>query len=311
MADHGDTLRLVTRDVAFDVATAARVVAVEAHLGTLWPGLEVRHVGATAVSGLCTKGDLDVQVRVDAASFDDVVAAFDAAGLVRNPGGYASLTGCSFDLIDDVDSNAVGVGVHVVVRDSPSDEQWHFTRLLRHDARLVTRLDALKRGYDGGDMATYRAAKSAFFEGLRAEPRFFAARALPAFPILVPLVAQWGDMDAFAHVNNVVYLRWFESARMALLAAIGFASADGVGPILHSQSCRYRRPLYAPDDIVAAARVVDVGDDRFEVELALYSAAAGAVAATGSAIMVSFDYAKNTKAPLPSSVRAALEALGR
>jgi acyl-CoA thioester hydrolase len=306
MADHGDTAALIVRDAAFDAAVAARFDAVVARLASIMPGLEVRHVGATAVPGLATKGDLDVAVRVDAAAFDAVVAAFDAAGLARNPGAHASATGRSFDLDDGA---GVEVGVHVVVRGSDSDDQWHFTRLLRLDPRLVARLDHLKRQHDGSDMAVYRAAKSAFFEGLTGEPRFGAARALPDFPILVPLVVQWGDMDAFQHVNNVVYLRWFESARMALLSAIDFTSGTGVGPILHSQGCRYRRPLFAPDDVVAAARVVDVGPDRFDVELALWSRAAGAVAATGTATMVSFDYARQQKAPLPATVRAAIARL--
>lgn len=304
MADHGDIAALVVRDAAFDTAVAARFDAVVARLASIRPGLEVRHVGATAVPGLATKGDLDVTVRVDAADFDAVVAALDAAGLARNPGAHASATGRSFDLDDG--AGAVEVGVHVVVRGSDSDDQWHFTRLLRLDPRLAARLDHLKRHHDGGDMAVYRAAKSAFFDGLAAEPRFGAARALPDFPILVPLVVQWGDMDAFQHVNNVVYLRWFESARMALLSAIGFVSGTDVGPILHSQGCRYRRPLYGPDDVVAAARVVDVQDDRFDVELALWSAREGAVAATGTATMVAFDYATKQKARLPESVRVAI-----
>jgi|GEM_PF-55749 len=307
MAEHGDTVALVARDAAFDAAVADRAAAVVARLQALTPGLEVRHVGATAVPCLATKGDLDVAVRVDAADFPSVVAALDAAGLQRNPGAYASATGCSFDLDDG--TGDVDVGVHVVVRESDDDEQWHFTRLLRLDPRLAQRLDGLKRQHDGGDMAVYRAAKSAFFEGLKAEPRFGAARGLPGFPILVPLVVQWGDMDAFQHVNNVVYLRWFESARMALLSAIDFVSGTGVGPILHSQGCRYRRPLYGPDDIVAAARVVAVQDDRFDLELAIWSAREGAVAATGTATMVAFDYAHKRKAQLPAPVRAAITTL--
>jgi acyl-CoA thioester hydrolase len=307
MAEHGDTVALVVRDAALDAAVADRVAAVVARLQALTPGLEVRHVGATAVPGLATKGDLDVAVRVDAADFSAIVAALDAAGLSRTPGAYASSTGCSFDLDDGRDG--VGVGVHVVVRGSDDDDQWHFTRLLRLDSRLVRRLDALKRQHDCGDMAVYRAAKSAFFEGLKAEPRFGAARALPDFPILVPLVVQWGDMDAFQHVNNVVYLRWFESARMALLTAIDFTSGAGTGPILHSQACRYRRPLYGPDDIVSAARIVNVGDDRFDVELAIWSQREQAVAATGTATMVAFDYTNKQKAQLPALVRAAIARL--
>ena len=35
------------------------------------------------------------------------------------------------------------------------------------------------------------------------------------FPVVIELPVQWGEMDAFGHVNNVVYLRWFESGRIA------------------------------------------------------------------------------------------------
>ncbi len=37
--------------------------------------------------------------------------------------------------------------------------------------------------------------------------------ALGKWPVTVELPVQWGDMDAFGHVNNAVYLRWFESRR--------------------------------------------------------------------------------------------------
>ena len=35
------------------------------------------------------------------------------------------------------------------------------------------------------------------------------------WPVRRELPVQWGDMDAFAHVNNTVYLRWFETVRIA------------------------------------------------------------------------------------------------
>lgn len=142
-------------------------------------------------------------------------------------------------------------------------------------------------------------------DGQRARAR----AALPAFPIFVQLTVQWGDMDAFQHVNNVVYLRWFETARMALFQAIDFTSGSAVGPILHSTSCRYRLPLYFPDDVVAACRVTDVQEDRFAVETALWSAREQAVAATGTALMVAYDYAAKQKARLPDDVRTRIAAL--
>ncbi len=34
---------------------------------------------------------------------------------------------------------------------------------------------------------------------------------------------QWGDQDMFGHVNNMVYFRWFESARIKFLEQLGLA----------------------------------------------------------------------------------------
>ncbi|HEY1101071.1 MAG TPA: thioesterase family protein [Myxococcota bacterium] len=140
--------------------------------------------------------------------------------------------------------------------------------------------------------------------------------ALSAFPVRTPITVQWGDQDAFQHVNNVVYFRWYETARMKLFERIGFTgSQDGtgsnaVGPILHSTSCRYKAPVLYPDELVVGTRVVDVGVDRFAMEMALFSTTRGFVVATGEALIVSFDYRTQTKAPIPDEVVAAIRALG-
>ena len=64
---------------------------------------------------------------------------------------------------------------------------------------------------------------------------------------------QWGDMDAFQHVNNTVYFRYFENARLEYFRRPGwfeFERATGIGPILASTQARFRRPLTYPDTIV-------------------------------------------------------------
>ena len=48
----------------------------------------------------------------------------------------------------------------------------------------------------------------------------------------------WGDMDSYAHVNNVVYFRYFENARIAYLDRIGWRSPQarsrsGADPAQH------------------------------------------------------------------------------
>ncbi len=75
---------------------------------------------------------------------------------------------------------------------------------------------------------------------------------LAEFSVILTLPVQWGDQDAMQHVNNVVYFRWCESARIEYFGRIGLAdrrSAEHVGPILASIKCDFRRQLNFPDTI--------------------------------------------------------------
>ncbi len=119
-------------------------------------------------------------------------------------------------------------------------------------------------------------------------------------------------MDAFQHVNNVTYFRYFESARIAYLARLAvadFITTSGVGPILHSVNCRFRIPLTYPDTVHVGIRVMKMGSDRFVMDQCLVSAAQQQVAAQGDAIIVTYDYRCGAKAALPAAVRAAILAL--
>lgn len=140
-----------------------------------------------------------------------------------------------------------------------------------------------------------------------------AARSLlDGFPVVVEFPVAWADMDYFRHVNNTVFFRFFESARIAYLERIGFADEvvqNGVGPILHSTHCRFRRPVTYPDTVLTGARAHEVQRDRFEMEYRVVSSREGAVAAEGGGIVVAFDYRSQRKAELPSEVREAIARL--
>lgn len=140
-----------------------------------------------------------------------------------------------------------------------------------------------------------------------------ADAALAGFPVVVEIPVAWGDMDYFRHVNNIVYFRYFESARIEFLERIGFRELiedAQIGPILAATSCRFRRPLTWPDTVRVGARVTVLGEDRFEMEYRLVSVAQGAVAAEGAGTLVSYDYAAGRKVPLPDRIREAIVALG-
>lgn len=135
---------------------------------------------------------------------------------------------------------------------------------------------------------------------------------LDSFPVVVHLPVQWGDMDAYGHVNNTVFFRYFETARIAYLDRCGFLESherDGIGAILHSTQCRFRRPLRYPDTVVVGGRATEVSEDRFTMGYRVVSTALDAVVAEGFGIIVAFDYGARTKAALPAAVRGKIDTL--
>jgi acyl-CoA thioester hydrolase len=135
---------------------------------------------------------------------------------------------------------------------------------------------------------------------------------LAGFPVVVELDVAWGEMDSFRHVNNVVYFRYFEHARVAYLTRIGWfdlMDRTGLGPIVHSTQARFRKPVSYPDRLLVGARVIDLGPDRATFEHRLVSTTADALAAEGTAVVVSFDYRTGAKAALPAEIRDRIDAL--
>jgi len=129
------------------------------------------------------------------------------------------------------------------------------------------------------------------------------------FPVVVEIPVAWADMDVLKHVNNTVFFRYFETARVAYLERIGLdddEKHDGIGPILASTHCRFRRPVVYPDRVLAGARVAEVLEDRFVMEYRVVSEKEGWVAAEGGGVVVAYDYRRSAKAPLPSAVREAI-----
>ena len=84
---------------------------------------------------------------------------------------------------------------------------------------------------------------------------------LAEFAVIVRIPVQWGEMDAYGHVNNSMFFRYFESARMEYLERCGFLHSyerDKVGAILHSTQCRFKRALFFPDTIEVGTRVIEM-----------------------------------------------------
>ena len=135
---------------------------------------------------------------------------------------------------------------------------------------------------------------------------------LAAFPVVITVPVLWGDEDAFGHVNNIIYLRWCESARVEYLQRVGLwrmHEEEGVGPILASISCDYKRAVTFPDTVRVGARVVRVGNSSFRMDHLVVSEGMKTVAATVESTLVVFDYKRGTAVRVPDGIRDAILSL--
>lgn len=135
---------------------------------------------------------------------------------------------------------------------------------------------------------------------------------LKTYPVVIETPIAWGEMDSLQHVNNIVYFRYFESARMAYFERLGlwdYMGETGVGPILASTACKFRLPLTYPDTVSVGARVSEIDGDRFVMKYVVVSHRHEKAAAEGEGLVVAYDYRALQKAALPEEIRRRIEAL--
>jgi acyl-CoA thioester hydrolase len=124
---------------------------------------------------------------------------------------------------------------------------------------------------------------------------------------------RWGDMDAFGHVNNTVYFRYMESARIAFLEqAAGDLDAQGEGPVIVTAYCTFLKQLKYPGDIEIRSYAGPAGRSSFELthEIRMVGADGNAdvIYAEGGGKVVWVNFAGEKSVPLPESLKALLPA---
>ena len=128
---------------------AAAQRAFEEHRSTILeavPDSAVEHVGATAVPGAVTKGDLDLLVRVSAERFEGASDCLRRLCAVHQPHNWTPT-------------------LQLVVAGSSDDAMFRrFRDALTADAGLAAEYDALKRRHDGQEYERYTEAKGEFIE---------------------------------------------------------------------------------------------------------------------------------------------------
>jgi len=129
---------------------------------------------------------------------------------------------------------------------------------------------------------------------------------LKDYPVIIEFPVAWGEMDAMNHVNNIVYFRYFESARIAYFEKadmFSYMTETGIGPILATISCKFKIPLSYPDKVLIGAKVVSIEDDRFVMNHLVVSKKHQKVAAEGDGVIVAFNYREGKKVTVPEVMK--------
>jgi len=126
---------------------------------------------------------------------------------------------------------------------------------------------------------------------------------LDLYKHIVKFPVQWGEMDAANHINNLIYLRWSESGRLVYFEKLGMPVAfqQGIGPIMAWQDCKYIFPMTYPDTAIVGVRTIEVLEDRFIMECAVFSEKHQRLAAVSKQTIMAYNYMTLKKESLPES----------
>jgi len=134
------------------------------------------------------------------------------------------------------------------------------------------------------------------------------------YPIHTKIDVAWGEMDALQHVNNVVYFRYFETARIDFFNQISLLEdlqKTGVGPVISENNARYKRPVTFPDTVLVGVTISDIGKDRFMMHYTVFSEQQNTITTVGSSQVVMFNFKTGQKADLTEALLNALHKYSR
>ena len=125
------------------------------------------------------------------------------------------------------------------------------------------------------------------------------------YPHKVIEIVRFGDLDPQGHVNQAVFLTYFESGRVAMFRNPDLGiGVPGLTFVMVRMEVNYLKELHWPGTIEVGTGVAEFGRSSFSVEQAIFREAV--CAATGRATLVCMDLKTRKATPLPEEAIARL-----
>ena len=104
---------------------------------------------------------------------------------------------------------------------------------------------------------------------------------------------RWKDLDAFQHINNAVFLSYFEDARVGLFKRWNLRP-NGKSIIVARATVNYYKQLKHPSDFLIGQKVSRLGNSSFDIESTMFDKN-DAIISSATITCVCFDFDQQEK----------------
>jgi acyl-CoA thioester hydrolase len=121
-----------------------------------------------------------------------------------------------------------------------------------------------------------------------------------------PIEVRYGDLDPQGHLNNAKYLTFMEQARIQYIRHLGLWESSSfldVGVIMAEVQLTFRAPVEFGTPVQVGVCITRLGNKSLQVEQVVENAGDGTVFATGSVVLVAYDYRTRQSIPIPEEWR--------
>ena len=115
----------------------------------------------------------------------------------------------------------------------------------------------------------------------------------------------WSEIDLLGHINNLAIMKYIQTARIDFLEKVGIlplSSKTGLGPVLASTSCQFKKQLFYPGMVQVCSRIDQIKNTSFQMRHIVLDQV-GEQSAEAHDVIVIFNFNKNTKQAIPDIYR--------
>lgn len=125
----------------------------------------------------------------------------------------------------------------------------------------------------------------------------------------ITLRIDWSETDSFGHVNNVMFMKYAQAARLNYVESIGLMKlhrTQKIGFMVAEVNCQFKKELHFPGYVTITTKVAYIKNTSFSLEHTITNSD-DEIVAIAKDVLVVFDFNKNEKCLIPEEIKAKMQ----